>query len=79
MPQYAGFVGVLLTSCARETRMYVSTCVCVAGDLECTFLAQSTIGRAKIAGENCQRENMVANGGERNIGNCTKMLGESAS
>lgn len=60
MPQRAGFVGVfLLTSCVRETReenVRKNTCVCVAGDLECTFLAQSTIGCAKIAGENCERE-----------------------
>lgn len=50
-----------LVSARQEERIYVSTCVYVAGDLECTFLAQSTIGCAKIAGENCGREC----GGER--------------
>jgi len=62
MPQRAGFVGVLLISCARRENIRKYVCMCRRGFRVNVPGVQSTIGCAKIAGENC-KENVMANRG----------------
>lgn len=70
MPRRARFVGVLLTSCARETReenIRKHVCICRGGFG--VYALDAIYDRLR---ENCERD-VGANGGKKRRGSCAKM------